>query len=105
MTKRHDPTQPQLPIYPPPAAASDRTERARAIHHAVAEGRATWRTAFVAKALAGDLKVSTGQVYRKMDAAESFLRWLIVTRPAESVALLAALAAEAAGLLGQLASS
>ena len=76
------------------------TDAKRDVLMAVAEGRAAWRLAFGAKGLSNDLHLSLGGTYRKLDTAEAFIRWLMVTRPAEATAWLSRLAAEAATLIG-----
>lgn len=75
------------------------TDTARRTQFAVAEGRAAWRRVLSAKKLAGELDLSLGQTYRRLDAAETTLRYLLASRPADGLTLLAMLAGETAELL------
>lgn len=63
---------------------------------AVAAGEASWRSARInPKAIAGDCQLTLGQVYRRMNQTEAFLRWLIVTQPVPMAGMLHGLLAEA----------
>jgi len=75
------------------------TDTARRTQFAVAEGRAAWRRVLSAKKLAGELDLSLGQTYRRLDAAEATVRFLVACHPTEAIVLLGLLVGEAADLL------
>jgi len=81
------------PSNPPPGSPPATLSR---IHSAVADGEASWRTAggLNPKAIAAECRLSRGQVYRKLDATEAFIRWLIVTFPIPTARMLSALLAD-----------